>query len=189
MTPRATTKALSLGILAAGLVAASSACSSSNAEPPKAPTAKTTMTSSTQVLTANVTEDSQAEPGGVCDLVCERAEVVPRPADTPDYTELATANANRVLEGMQSEILACYAKRVAVNPKAHAFITVDIIINPDGTVRDVETTGGALLGPTMMSCIVNRVQRATFDPVRGGGTLRIHVPLTLRRLAPGEESI
>lgn len=134
--------------------------------------------------TTEVTADAQTE----CDLVCERARIVPRPADGPDYHEKATANANTVLEGMHDDLLSCYKKRVAVNPNAHGFITIDIVVDPDGKVRNVETTGGAVLGDTTMSCLVQRVKRASFDPPHNGGTLRIHVPFSLRRVVPGEET-
>ena len=122
-----------------------------------------------------------------CDLVCERARIVPRPADAPDYHAKATENANAVLESIHDDLLACYKKRVAVNPDAHGFITVDIVIDQDGRVRTVETTGGAVLGEGTMGCIVKRIKRASFDAPRGGGTLRIHVPFSLRRVAPGDE--
>ena len=134
--------------------------------------------------TTEVTANAQTE----CDLVCERAQIVPRPADGPDYHEKATANANTVLESMHDNLLGCYKKRVAVNPNAHGFITIDIIVDPDGKVRNVETTGGAVLGEATMSCLVQRVKRASFNPPHNGGTLRIHVPFSLRRVAPGEET-
>jgi len=38
-----------------------------------------------------------------------------------------------------------------------------------------------------MSCLVERVKRASFEP-HNGGTLRIHVPFSLRRVAPGDET-
>jgi hypothetical protein len=128
------------------------------------------------------------DPVSECDLVCERAQIVPRPADGPDYHAKATENANAVLEGMHDDLLACYKKRVAVNPNAHGFITVDIVIDPEGHVRNVETTGGAVLGDGTMSCIVQRIKRGSFEPPHAGGTLRIHVPFSLRRVAPGEET-
>ena len=123
-----------------------------------------------------------------CDLVCERAQIVPRPADGPDYNARATANANAVLEGMHDDLLACYKKRVAVNPNAHGFITVDVVIDGEGQVRNVDTTGGAALGEGTMSCIVHRIQRGSFERPHGGGTLHIHVPFSLRRVASGEET-
>lgn len=89
---------------------------------------------------------------------------------------------------MHDDLLACYKKRVAVNPNAHGFITVDIVIDPDGRVRTVDTTGGAALGDGTMSCIVQRIKGASFERPHGGGTLRIHVPFSLRRLAPGDET-
>jgi hypothetical protein len=128
------------------------------------------------------------EPQTVCDLVCEQARVVARPADGPDSFAQATANANKVLEAMQGDLLACYKKRVAVNPKAHGFITVDILIGPDGRVRTVDTTGGAILGDTTMGCIVDRIKKAAFAPPHAGGTLRVQVPFSLRPVAPGDET-
>lgn len=141
-------------------------------------------TNPTNASSSEVTTDAVTE----CDLVCERAQAVPRAVDLPDYTQQATDNANAVLEGMHGDLLACYKKRVAVNPNAHGFITVDIVIDPSGHVRNVETTGGAVLGDGTMSCIVQRIKRGTFEPPHAGGTLRIHVPFSLRRVAPGEET-
>lgn len=123
-----------------------------------------------------------------CDLVCERAELAVKPATEVDYSVKALANANAILESKHPAMLACYKKRVMVAPNAHAFITVDIIIGPDGRVATVETTGGALLGEGTMACIVDQIRQATFDKPRGGGTLRIHVPFSLRRVAPGDET-
>jgi hypothetical protein len=151
---------------------------------PAASPATTTAATSPATTTAEIT----ASPVTECDLVCERAQIVPRPADGPDYHAKATANANSVLEDMHGDLLACYKKRVAVNPNAHGFITVDIVIDPEGRVRNVETTGGAVLGDGTMGCIVERIKRASFERPHGGGTLRIHVPFSLRRVAPGDET-
>ncbi len=51
------------------------------------------------------------------------------------------------------DLLACYKKPVAVNPNAHGFITVDVLIEADGKVAQVETTGGAVLGEGTMACM------------------------------------
>lgn len=160
--------------------------------PPKEPVATTTTTTTATTAIAiaknaggsEVTADTLTE----CDLVCERAHAVARAADEPDYSRQATANANAVIEGMHDDLLACYKKRVAVNPNAHGSITVDILIDPSGRVRSVETTGGAVLGDGTMSCIVQRIERASFEPPHGGGTLRVHVPFSLRRADSGEET-
>ena len=162
------------------------------ATPAKAPP-QTTQAQTSTVTNAetSTTATPEVTAGSVafCDLVCERARIVARPADEPDYHARATENANTVLEAMHDDLLACYKKRVAVNPNAHGFITVDVIVGPDGGVRAVETTGGAVLGEGTMGCIVQRIRRASFDPPHGGGTLRIHVPFSLRRVAPGDDSL
>jgi hypothetical protein len=160
------------------------------ASPPKeanAPSSAAGTTSTTAGQAA--TEEITAQPQTYCDLVCERAMIVPRPADGPDYNARATDNANDVLAAMHDDLLACYKERVAANPNAHGFITVDIVIDSEGRVRDVETTGGAILGERTMSCLVHRIQRGNFEPPHGGGTLRIHVPFSLRRVSPTEETL
>jgi hypothetical protein len=186
MDTQTLTSLVSGAVLGAGILLVGCA----PAAAPQAPPAVATPTSATAPATVKSapTTEVTANPQVECDLVCERAQIVPRPADGPDYNELATANANTVLEGMHDDLLGCYKKRVAVNPNAHGFITVDIIVDPDGKVRNVETTGGAILGDKTMACLVQRVKRASFDPPHNGGTLRIHVPFSLRRVAPGEET-
>ena len=120
---------------ALALVGCSPAAAPQPAGPPT-PTSASAPTTPKASPTTEVTANAQTE----CDLVCERARIVPRPADGPDYNEKATANANTVLESMHDDLLGCYKKRVAVNPNAHGFITIDIIVDPDGKVRNVETT-------------------------------------------------
>ena len=87
---------------------------------------------------------------------------------------------------MHDDLLSCYTARLRGSPKAHGFITVDIVIGPTGEVQKVETLGGALLGDAAMACIVNRIKRGRFDPPHGGGTMRLQAPFTLRNLAPNE---
>lgn len=162
----------SLAVLA--LVATAAACASSPPAPPATPAVTTT----------------SAEPATVgCELVCEGVEVVPeaaRAADSPDHHAAAVADANRVIASMHDDLLACYKKRLAENPRAHGFVTLDIVIEETGRVRKIESTGGALLGAATMRCMTTRVERATFAPVHGGGTLRLQIPLTLRTVSPGE---
>ena len=138
-------------------------------------------------LAAPEASSSEAAPA-VCDLVCERAQVAERPNDEPDYRVKVTEDANRVIASMQGDLLACYKTRLKVNPAAHGFITVDLIVGPDGHVQSVETTGGAVLGETTMGCIVDRLKAATFTRPHGGGTQRVSVPFSLRRVAPGDET-
>ncbi len=118
-----------------------------------------------------------------CAVVCGSAATVAAPTPEPDYHAQAVADADRVFAAMRGDLLACYRARVATYPQAHASLYVDVVIGSDGDVRKVETTGGALLGDRTMRCITSRVERARFAPVRGGGTLRIQVPLTFSRTA------
>jgi hypothetical protein len=171
------------------LVVFAGCASTPPAKDPEAPIPKiTSATMTSTVIPTPPESEIIASTQTTCDLVCERAHIVPRPVDNPDYTEQATANANAVLEAMHDDLLACYKKRVRVNPQAHGFITVDIIINAQGRVQNIETTGGAILGDATMGCLVKRIRLGTFDPPHDGGTLRIHVPFSLRRVSPGEET-
>ncbi len=122
-----------------------------------------------------------------CELNCGMASVVARPS-TPDHHAAAVADADRVFRSMHDDLLACYKKRVKAQPNAHAFMTVDVVVKDDGSVWWTETTGGAhLTKGGALKCITDRIEKAQFLPVVGGGTRRIHVPLTFRMLAPGED--
>ena len=72
--------------------------------------------------------------------------MIARVAPEPDYTQHEIDNATDVLSSMTGDLLACYKQRLRVNPKAHGYITVDILVASDGRVHKVDTTGGAILG-------------------------------------------
>jgi hypothetical protein len=125
-----------------------------------------------------------------CELVCGTAALVRHeipPSESADhYTNEAVDRANETLNGMHDDLLTCYATRVKAYLKAHAFLTVDIVVGPDGHVQNVETQGGALLGDPTMRCIVDRIKQGDFAPPPRGGTMRFEIPLTLRRVGPNE---
>lgn len=158
------------------LVAPAVAAACAPASPPRNTTPTPTRTAPT-TSGVNVAQDSDA----LCDLVLDRPHV-----DETDFRAKAVEDAEEVLKGIEGDLLACYKKRVAVSPQAHGYITVDVIIGQEGKVQGVETTGGAILGDATMGCIVDRIKRASFAPPHKGGTLRVHVPFALRRVAPAE---
>jgi len=125
-----------------------------------------------------------------CDLVCGRTTIKTHaisPNESADYyTTQAAEKADQTLVAMHEDLLACYEERVKNSPKAHAFLTIDIVVGPEGRVQAVETQGGALLGNKAMACIVNRIKEGEFAAPHNGGTMRLEVPVTLRTLAPGE---
>jgi hypothetical protein len=121
-----------------------------------------------------------------CIVECGNVTALESAVVMPDHHADAVADADAVFAGMHDDLLACYRPRAARDPRAHAFVTVDVVLNPDGTVRSVATTGGAMLGDAGLACISRRVRRATFAPVWGGGTLHLSVPMSFRRLGPGE---
>jgi hypothetical protein len=129
----------------------------------------------TETSTAALTS-AEADPATLgCELVCEGARI-----DGVDYHAAAVADANRVIGTMHDDLLACYKNRLVTHPRAHASLTFDVVIEPDGTDRRVDTTGGAMLGDKALRCMTDRIQRGVFAPVHGGGTLRVHVPMTFR---------
>ncbi len=180
MTPSRTDRLATL--LSIGFVAAlGSACGA----PPSAPAVATPTASAASAPSA----ESASTKALVCDLYCERASViVSRPPNAPDYTALETENANRVLDAIRPELLKCYAKRLAIDPKVRAYVMLEVVVDKQGHVMSAEGFGGGMLGAATMECIVNRVKRAAFDPPHGGGTLKIQMPFTLRPTA-AEESI
>lgn len=112
--------------------------------------------------------------------------MIPRVAPQPDYTQHEIDNATDVLSSMNSDLLACYKQRLRVNPKAHGYITVDILVGDDGRVHKVDTTGGAILGDQTMACIVHRIQKGVFDPPHGGGNIHVQMPFSLELVTDDE---
>jgi hypothetical protein len=133
------------------------------------------------------TSEAASESGRVeCKLRCEAPRMIPRVAPEPDYTQHEIDNATDVLSSMNSDLLACYKQRLRVNPKAHGYITVDILVGSDGRVHKVDTTGGAILGDQTMTCIVHRIQQGVFDAPHGGGNIHVQMPFSLEVVADDE---
>ena len=110
-----------------------------------------------------------------------RSEALPvvrrsRHSSEPAPREQAERDAAAVFRSMHADVLACYTKRLATHPKAHAAITVEVLVGQDGRPRDVATTGGALLGSAVLSCVTRKVMRTAFTPPRDGGSSRVRVP-------------
>jgi hypothetical protein len=162
-------------------------CACRTTAPPLEPAVATT--TAAPVVAPRV-EVSPAGDTGACDLVCGNAAALTVGSQAPagEVHAADVANADQVFSAMRGDLLACYRARVAESPNAHAFLTVDVVVAPDGSVGAVETTGGALLGDRTMRCITKRIERAAFAPVRGGGTLHIQVPLSFVR-AGADDSI
>lgn len=165
------------------------ACGASTTTSP--PPASATSTTSATTASGNADEQDPTNAQGKaedCVLVCGGAAALKVESAVPDYHAADVANADAVFASMHDDLLACYQARIKERPNAHGFLVVDVIVAPDGKVGKVETTGGALLGERAMKCIVDRVERATFDPVRGGGTLHVQVPLAFTR-APADDTM
>lgn len=137
----------------------------------------------TTTTTSAAVEPPSLEPASVaCEGECGDVHVVAE----PDYHAAAVADADRVIASMHDDLLACYRQRLLTNARAHAFVTLDVLVEESGRVRSVETSGGAMLGEATLKCLRSRVARASFAPVHGGGTLHFQIPLTLRTAGSGE---
>jgi hypothetical protein len=123
-----------------------------------------------------------------CVLVCGSATAARLETPKLAYHVDEAENADAVFASMHDDLLSCYKARVAQYPKAHASLVVDVVVAPDGSVRTVETTGGALFGDRTVRCITQRIQRGAFAPVRGGGTLHIQIPLGFSMRGPSDDS-
>jgi len=129
----------------------------------------------------------QAEPGAVeCTLRCELPRLVSRGSPEPDYTQQETDNAMAVVSSMKNDLLACYKKRLRLNPRAYGAITVEIVVGEDGHVRKVDATGATILGRQTMACISHRIEQGVFEPPHGGGNIFIEIPFSLEVAAPDE---
>jgi hypothetical protein len=160
-------------------------CACRTTEPPATPVTPR------EPVATTTTNGASATPASVdpaeCVLVCGTAAAVHVEPVMQDYHTADVANANEVFGSIRGDLLACYKARVAEVPNAHAFLVVDVVVAPDGSVQSVETSGGALLGDRTLRCITHRIQRAAFEPVRGGGTLHVQVPLAFTR-GPADDS-
>lgn len=134
-----------------------------------------------EVVTDEATSEAATEPEP--EPASKAAPPKPAPPPAPDYHARAVKNANAVVRSLSKPILGCYKKRLDKAPNAHGNIVVNVLIAPDGTVRTIETTGGALLGDAAVRCIEDVVKQATFEKPHGGGTLRVKVPLAFRAVA------
>ena len=143
------------------------------------------------VSAATVVAESPPHPAApdACVLVCGNAAATHLEIPTLDHHVDEAENADGVFASMHGDLLACYRARVAELRDAHAYLMVDLVVAADGSVRKVETTGGALFGDRTMQCITRRIQRASFAPVRGGGTLHIQIPLNFTQQGPTESTI
>lgn len=89
-------------------------------------------------------------------------------------TELERESA-RVFASMHDDFLRCLA-----TSKGSAFIGVEVVLTPNGNVRRVKTTGGALAGERAMSCIERRIIRARFPRSRDGAANRVTTSFAYR---------
>jgi hypothetical protein len=132
-----------------------------------------------------------SEPAGpgvaLCDVVCEQAFVEPV-SDSDGAEDFARAhrNANQVLEGLKPKLLACFERRVRAKPQTEPFMTLSIVVGPDGKVVDVKTTDAPSVSPRAIRCLSEQARTVTFEPPRGRGTMRVDVPFTLRKAADAE---
>ncbi|HKQ70708.1 MAG TPA: AgmX/PglI C-terminal domain-containing protein [Polyangiaceae bacterium] len=89
----------------------------------------------------------------------------------------SVSNADRVVAGMRAGFRACYNRGLASNPDLQGSVRVTAKIGPNGEVLSATPSGGSGLGDEVVSCVVRRVQSATFSPPEGGGATVV-IPVT-----------
>jgi hypothetical protein len=110
-------------------------------------------------------------------VTAAEVEAVPPLRESTNPTEQAEREADAVVRQLHPQLLACYAKRLAKDPTAHAYLLVDVLVGEDGRPSEVATTGGARLGEAL-NCITASLRSAAFDPPAKTGTTRIRLPLS-----------
>ena len=174
--------------LSCSLLAACIALGCSSSERPPAVAAANPVDAVQRTDPASDGLDSTDRGARECQLYCGAPRMVPRVVPEPDYTQREIDDATTVMASMTDDLLACYKKRLRVNPKAHAFITVDVLVGSDGRVRKVDTTGGAILGNQTMACVVHRIEQGVFEPPHGGGNIHVQMPFSLRVVSDDDET-
>lgn len=98
------------------------------------------------------------------------APVVVREREEDRQTRMEREAAD-VFRSIRADLFDCFVRLAHV---AQSFITVNVIVGPNGAVRGVETSGE--VRPATRTCIERRISRTTFPPPYGGGTARVSVP-------------
>jgi TonB family protein len=89
----------------------------------------------------------------------------------------SVSNADRVVAGMRAGFRACYNRGLASNPDLQGSVRITAKIGPNGEVLSATPSGGSGLGDEVVSCVVRRVQSASFSPPEGGGATVV-IPVT-----------
>jgi hypothetical protein len=89
----------------------------------------------------------------------------------------SVSNADRVVAGMRAGFRACYNRGLASNPDLQGSVRITAKIGPNGEVLSATPSGGGGLGDEVVSCVVRRVQSASFSPPEGGGATVV-IPVT-----------
>jgi hypothetical protein len=89
----------------------------------------------------------------------------------------SVSNADRVVAGMRAGFRACYNRGLASNPDLQGSVRITAKIGPNGEVLSATPSGGGGLGDEVVSCVVRRVQSASFAPPEGGGATVV-IPVT-----------
>jgi hypothetical protein len=89
--------------------------------------------------------------------------------------ENATAIGHR-----RGAVKSCYEQRLAagLDPSTEVRVTVLWTIESDGSVRDVDVSGGPDLDEELAGCLMRVLARARF-PEQNGGVCMMRLPLTL----------
>lgn len=88
----------------------------------------------------------------------------------------SVANASAVVAGMAAGFRRCYNQGLNEDPNMKGSVRITAKIGPNGEVLSASPSGSGL-SPSVIACVVRRVQSATFAPPEGGGAT-IVIPVT-----------
>ncbi len=94
----------------------------------------------------------------------------------PNVTGGSVANASAIVGAMAAGFRACYNRGLSEDPTMKGSVRITAKIGPNGEVVSA-TPSGSGLSPSVIACVVRRVQSATFSPPEGGGAT-IVIPVT-----------
>lgn len=83
----------------------------------------------------------------------------------------------RIVRVRFSALRACYEKVIKTNPKLEGTVTVSFAIQPNGTIKDLKTTG-SLTDAAVVGCVTKNFLSMAFPEPEKKATVNVTYPLT-----------
>lgn len=93
----------------------------------------------------------------------------------------------RVFRRNTSRIRYCYEKSLKSLPKLSGKLVVEVVIGPNGRVREARAKENTLEDATTVRCILRMVKRMRFPKPAGGGEVKVSFPFIFRSATTGDD--